>query len=204
MLKYQYEIYVTKRKYNINIDDYTKFSKYRIKKIEDTKLMATKSLNYQTEELLYYALKLNIKDLTTYPELLTTKQGKPYLENIKYKFNISHSKEFIAVGIGKNDLGIDIEVIDEKRLRVAKKLFNKDELNKFNNNIDYLIKTWTIKEAYVKLFDLSVLIDLRNIIIKDDKVFSSYGSAYFNVRKIDNYYLSIVTKNKAKVRVINI
>lgn len=97
--------------------------------------------------------KFNIKlskDIIKYNEY-----NKPYLENENIYFNISHSKDLIAIVISDKECGIDIEYIDyEKDLsKIIKKVLSKKErfIYKFKiNKHKYFYKLWTIKEAYYK------------------------------------------------------
>lgn len=200
----KYNIYISKKSDTIAITNIEKYSNYRQVKIANASSLALKQLNIQTEQLLFYGLKQFNNKLITVPEILTTKQGKPYFKDSKYTFNITHSHNYIVVAIGTDDLGVDIEKIDPKRLKLAPKIFNDNELGELNNNIEHLIETWTIKESYVKLYDLSILINLRNINIKDNEINSKYGRAFFKTFKIDNYYLALTSKRQVKVTIHNV
>lgn len=87
-----------------------------------------------------------------------TKNGKPYLQNLK--FNLSHSQNFIILAVSREfELGVDIE--SSKRVRPFKEIsgryFSKKE------NVFILSKTaaqfarfktlWSLKEAFIKSID---------------------------------------------------
>lgn len=204
MLKKQkVKIFLEQIKENNLNDNYQVFSNYRILKIENSIDDKTKSRNIQTEILLNYAINYQRNQYIPYPEIITNKQGKPEFSNLAIKFNISHSKKYLAIATSNKDVGIDIESIDIKHLKVASKLFSNQDFLKYQNNIDEIIKQWTIKEAYIKLYGLTMLIDLKKLIVKNNKVISKYGKAYYYTYKFDNHYLTIVSKKASKIKIIS-
>lgn len=193
-MKYVNEVslYIEKINSNINTNiDLTNFSKYRLDKINKALNDDSKALNIQTELLLQRIFNLDYSY-----ELSETKLGKPYFEDLNYFFNIAHSNDYLVIGTSLVDLGVDIELISNKHLRVAKKLFNKNDLIKYENDIDEIIKTWTIKESYIKLYASTMLIDLKNIIISKDQITGPLGTCYYHTFKYDNYYISVASSKK--------
>lgn len=185
-------LYIEKINSNINTNiDLTNFSKYRVDKINKALNEDSKALNIQTELLLQRIFNLDYSY-----ELSETKLGKPYFKDLNYFFNIAHSNDYLVIGTSLVDLGVDIELISNKHLRVAKKLFNKNDLIKYENDIDEIIKTWTIKESYIKLYASTMLIDLKNIIISKDQITGPFGTCYYHTFKNDNYYISVALSKK--------
>lgn len=78
--------------------------------------------------------------------------GRPYLKDEKKFISISHSKTLVALGYGNYRIGIDVEELDERVLRVRNKFLNEKEKNLFNE-FDITANTiaWTIKESLFKL-----------------------------------------------------
>lgn len=124
--------------------DLVSYSDINTKKIS---LKAWSLLKQKLKEL--YNISIN-KDNIIYNE-----KGKPYLKNNNIYFNISHSKDLIAIIIDNKECGIDIEYIDYDRKidKLISKVLSTEEQKEFNNAIDkyeYFYKIWTIKEAYSK------------------------------------------------------
>ena len=70
-------------------------------------------------------------------------------------FNISHTKEWVAVAVADTPIGIDIEMLRVYKPEVAKRFFHKDEyafLESLPNDLRNVSFTrlWTLKESYVK------------------------------------------------------
>ena len=100
------------------------------------------------------------------------KYGKPYIDNIN--FNISHSHDYVIVGLSNNNIGIDIEKIRKINLNIAKQFCTKNEYDYIMNSSNKYYSFWqiyTLKEAYFKMIgkDLS---NMKNIefIIKDNQI----------------------------------
>ena len=73
--------------------------------------------------------------------------GAPELNNGSY-ISISHSKGLVAIIISKQQVGIDIEEISDKALRVSSKFISKNHLKALTAEKATLI--WCCKEAVFK------------------------------------------------------
>ena len=187
-------IFVEKIENQLKPVKYTNFSHYRMAKINKAINDSIKALNIQTELLLQRVLKLTKPYI-----ILENKHGKPYFKDININFNIAHSNEYLLLATSKEIVGIDIEKINEKHLKVAPKLFEDSDLVKYSNNINKIIEAWTIKEAYIKLYGMTMLIDLRKIKIIGDQIIGPYGDAYFQVYRHDDYFIAVATLKRAKI-----
>lgn len=79
--------------------------------------------------------------------------GKPYLVNTRqFHFNISHTKNALAIAIADTEIGVDIEKIKKFNPKIAERYFTKEEavyLKNHSTAVDFF-ETWTKKEAYLK------------------------------------------------------
>jgi phosphopantetheinyl transferase len=77
---------------------------------------------------------------------------KPTLKNYKYPISISHSHNKAVAIIHKNkNIGIDIELIQDKIIKIAPRVFTLDELSFAENDSEKLTILWTIKEVLYKV-----------------------------------------------------
>ena len=92
------------------------------------------------------------------------KSGRPFINNNKLKFSISHSGDYIAVSAGENLNGVDIEARarDHLDLNIAKRFFLPHEYNyllNLNQDLKDLqtefLKIWTLKESCLKCLNLN-------------------------------------------------
>ncbi|MGK6350114.1 4'-phosphopantetheinyl transferase family protein [Parapedobacter sp. DT-150] len=79
--------------------------------------------------------------------------GKPYLANFPQRISLTHSFDYAAVMMSDNgEVGIDLELVKPKILRIADKFMKPDELESIGkNNIEKLYACWSAKEAVYKL-----------------------------------------------------
>lgn len=116
--------------------------------------------------------------------------NKPYLKNSNIYFNISHSRNLIAIIIDEKECGIDIEYIDYSKdiSKICKRvLSNKEQkLLKFKiNKYKYFYKLWTKKEAFYKKQGSGINYKQLNNDIKYENI-----KSYIVKNKNEKYYVS--------------
>ena len=102
--------------------------------------------------------------------------GKPWLKNDdEIDFSITHSKPVVAVAIGRQDLGVDIEHIteqmsaemSEQNTRLARRFFLEEEYQWIMEDKQLaaarFYQIWTFKEAVAKCLRISLPNVLSNI-----------------------------------------
>lgn len=156
--------------------------KYSDKRMEDISLKAWTFLN----DILYENYGITIND----EDIIYNENKKPYFKNNKIFFNISHSKELIAIIIDVKECGIDIEYIDYERSidKIAKKVLSKKEQKKFKykfNKHKYFFKMWTKKEAYYKFLGIGINYNQ----LSEDIKYSNIKSIFLKYNN-ENYYIS--------------
>ncbi len=82
-------------------------------------------------------------------------KGKPYLENKKGEFSVSHSGNYVLLAASDKKIGADIECIRNVNSNIINKICTLEEA-RFVNSADgdekniRLLLIWTFKEAYFK------------------------------------------------------
>ena len=100
-------------------------------------------------------------------DLIYNKNGAPFLKN-GLKISISHSGLFVAVCLSKEKMGIDLQTVNEKILKVIDKFTNQIEKKLMDeNNLEKLTQLWTIKEAAYKYFSLGKLSFKSDILVSE-------------------------------------
>ena len=121
---------------------------------------------------------------------LRYEQNKPFADNCFV--SISHSGDMVAVCTSEKPIGIDIELINEKRNleKLSNRVFCGKELETFKNNPtpEQFYEIWTQKEAYSKIDGQGV-----NEIMKGFDIFDLQGYE-FHTEIINDYVLSICEK----------
>ena len=123
--------------------------------------------------------------------------GKPYLPNNEVCFNISDSGDCIAIAISHSEVGVDIELIKERKRidKIVSKTFKVSEQVEYNsssNKIDYFYSIWTKKEAYVKMTGTGIVGYFNNL----EDNYKDYVVTMKEKINDDNYYLSVSCLNK--------
>lgn len=137
-------------------------------------------------------------------------QGKPFLENGKLEFNVSHSRDrlLIAVTAGRA-VGVDIEFRRNgiSIETIAKRWFSPEEqafLQTLGNPMDGFFEIWAKKEAYVKALGIGIYKDLNTFAVPvGEKPFSpNIGSDnrwFFQALEIDSGYAAAVVSETPTV-----
>ena len=82
--------------------------------------------------------------------------GKPFFEGLPVCFNISHSKDRVAVALSPKEVGCDVECKSDGALKIAKRFFTADErafLERIGEEAEVqhqFKRIWTLKESVVK------------------------------------------------------
>lgn len=85
-------------------------------------------------------------------------KGKPYLDNRKLEFNVSHSGAWLAVAVSQHAVGIDVEQFPSRPrpwLKLAERFFTATETSWLHEQPEseqaqQFIRMWTQKEAALK------------------------------------------------------
>ena len=138
------------------------------------------------------------------PPIIIGDNSRPcFLQHNLPDFNISHSKDWVAVAISLNGrVGIDIEVARQRKnyLNVAESIFADDEYQwmlKQSDTLTAFWQLWTLKESALKLYAKgvwqmkSVKVDIENQLIS-----APFGQDfYYQYQQVASVHLA-VNQNK--------
>lgn len=143
--------------------------------------------------------------------------GKPYFVNHpEIKFNISHTKGLVALAIGENEVGVDVEYTREVKLGMVKRFFTEEEYTKLNKLSEeqkkaadsYFTRLWTLKESYVKCVGDGTTIPFNSFSFEFDKegnasiVFegeeNSKDYSFFEYNYQSGYRVAVCVKGNAE------
>ncbi len=124
--------------------------------------------------------------------------GKPLSNNLE--FNVSHSGKYVVLSVGTEPVGVDIEIMQRGRKRIASRFFSLEECIQIDQSYDCdktFTRLWTLKEAFLKCIGTGIdeninkfTIDLNggNIKIKQNINNNIY---YFKEYSVEGYQLSV-------------
>jgi phosphopantetheinyl transferase len=109
--------------------------------------------------------------------------GKPFLNKIPFNISLSHShKAAVAIIHKKHEIGIDIELIQDKIGRIANRVFNESEMKAKMGDFEYLTILWTFKEVLYKIYGSRGLDFKKNIEITIADNRDNYGTGKGAIR----------------------
>ena len=126
-------------------------------------VISTADLNTEKRKKEWIASRLLLKKISPNTTISYNEFGAPKLNNGNY-ISISHSKGLVAVIISQQQVGIDIEEISEKALRVSSKFISTNNLKFLTTEKATLI--WCCKEAVYKWCQKGNIDFIKDIIIQ--------------------------------------
>lgn len=90
--------------------------------------------------------------VTSETQLAYGSNGKPYLKDGTFYFNLSHSGDYVVLATSTKEIGVDVEKIEPYSDSVAKRCFTPPEYKwlKQERNIEAFYRLWTAKESVMK------------------------------------------------------
>ncbi len=124
-------------------------------------------------------------------------ERKPYLHNNLYNISIPHSKNFTAILISKKRrVGLDLEFMTSKILRIADKFLRPEELENIEKDQElyHLYLHWCAKEALYKICDKVDINFVTNLSIEPFKpkvkglISGTVNNSYMNEKFVLDYF----------------
>ena len=176
------EIYYAKAD-KIDLEKSLKFlPKIRLEKVNKLQDENAKKLSVAVYLLLRKAFRKHFVKIEKY-EFDYMDDGRPIIINSPLQFSLSHSGNYVAVGISNNQVGVDIQEMKEIDFDARKLVFNEEDEKFFQeaeNKLDAFYTLWTIKEAAFKFDGLQ----FKRATIKDAftmTVEGNYKLAYVSI-----------------------
>jgi 4'-phosphopantetheinyl transferase len=96
-------------------------------------------------------------------------KGKPELRDRSVRFNLSHTRGLVLVGITASaDLGVDVERMEDRDLEgLAKRVYTEREISTWKRDPEWFFDRWTLKEAYIKARGAGLSLDLQAFGFRD-------------------------------------
>ena len=130
--------------------------------------------------------------------IVFNKHGKPYLKDSHTYFNISHSSDYVVIGLSDSEIGVDIEklVSKDRSLHLINRL-NKNFIDEFNSSLDpqeFFTKCWISIESYSKMLGKGLSFNL----IKDHTCLNESIFEIINSKTKEVFYFTALNKNNDK------
>lgn len=165
MIKDFTEIYYAKAD-KIDVEKSLKFlPKIRLEKVQKLKDENAKRLSVAVYLLLRKVFRKHLIKIEKY-EFDYMDDGRPVIINSPLQFSLSHSGDYVAVGISNNQVGVDIQEMKEIDFDSRRFVFSEEDEKFFQESkdkMDAFYSLWAIKEAVYK-FDGT---PFKEVTIKD-------------------------------------
>ncbi len=136
----------------------------------------------------FLAIRNILKELSIDDQdLLYDESGKPFIRDSQ-NISFSHSDNYAAVIIGKQIVGIDIEIRRDRILKIKEKFLGIELNYPGDLNSDKALIYWNIKESIFKTVGNSSIDFRKNILVLPLDLNNNYiKSWYLNDDQIDSY-----------------
>lgn len=126
---------------------------FRAVSLQDTSLVRLEGMKSEAHQKGFLAVRMLLQHLgyTDY-DLTYDTAGKPCLSDGKH-ISISHSHEFSCICIGDEVMGIDLEKLKEKTLKIAPRFMDVKHLKNLSitEQIEKATVIWGVKESIFKI-----------------------------------------------------
>jgi malonyl CoA-acyl carrier protein transacylase len=153
--------------------------------LTDNEIDASKRFRNEKRKLEYFSGIIVAKecyirqspDIISYHDIEIQKdeKGKPFYYSNKVKqeipinLSISHSHEFAVAIMSKNQVGIDLEIIESRSPSFYKEVFTESERELISENNKLGTIYWTAKEAFSKAIGEGFHVNFRDVELKYDE-----------------------------------
>ncbi len=159
-----------------NISQNVKIGIWKITETKEELILLLTKIGFDIDNILatnnkqhlkqWVATRLLLNNFFTDVKISYDDFGKPYLDN-GWFISITHSNEFVAIIINKNDnCGIDIEKITPKVERIKHKFLNPLDLQNITS-LTHLTLYWSVKEALYKYYGKKEILFIEHLFIED-------------------------------------
>ncbi len=154
--------------------------------------------------LLKFALRKKY-DMTFVPEFTYTKYNKPMFDKFSdIHFNISHCSKGVCCGLSSNEIGVDIQNIEDYNVMKFVMCENEQMLIKNSENPKGVFtQLWSLKESYFKMKGTGICDEMKKtdfsyIISKNKNI---YQNTLIYTFKGDGYYIAASSLNEIDVKI---
>ncbi len=127
----------------------------------------------EKRKLEYLAARVLLQDILDEKKVIAyTKNGKPYLVDHSHQISITHTGKYVAIILHPTyRVGIDVEKISDKVVRVQSKFLSEAERSEIDATSakTHLALLWSAKEALYKILEQEEVEYTKHLIIKPFK-----------------------------------
>lgn len=122
-------------------------------KLNETSLVRLQNMKSESHQKGFLAVRMLLQSINYSDfDLFYDEKGKPHLKGEKH-ISISHSNEFSAIVISEQKVGLDLEQLKEKTLKIGPRFMDVSHLKGLSHDekIKKATVVWGIKESIFKI-----------------------------------------------------
>jgi phosphopantetheinyl transferase len=125
--------------------------------------------------------------------------GAPFLINSNKHISISHSGMLVAIALSNEKVGIDLQIISDKPLKIKSRFLSNAEIQMMGGQLDALtaVKLWCAKEAVYKFLSIPETPLIGGIMLQqnEENIVEQNHGLNISFKIIDNAVLAIAYKS---------
>ena len=125
--------------------------------------------------------------------------GAPFLINSNKHISISHSGTLVAIALSNEKVGIDLQIISDKPLKIKSRFLSNAEIQMMGDQLDTLtaVKLWCAKEAVYKFLSIPETPLIGGIMLQqnEENIVEQNHGLNISFKIIDNAVLAIAYKS---------
>lgn len=125
--------------------------------------------------------------------------GAPFLINSNKHISISHSGTLVAIALSNEKVGIDLQIISDKPLKIKSRFLSNTEIRMMGDQLDALtaVKLWCAKEAVYKFLSIPETPLIGGIMLhqNEENIVEQNHGLNISFKIIDNAVLAIAYKS---------
>lgn len=181
-------------------DSLPALSSYRLERLGDLKVESARRASLAAELLLIHALGREAPETVLPLRIETDENGKPYLADGSFFFNLSHSERFSACALADHEIGLDIQITVPCRENLVRRFFATEEQQAVFSSKDRdaaFSRIWCRKESFLKAVGLGLRMDLNSFSLAGDRPELSYAGRSYAIREkqIGNLFLCLCAES---------
>lgn len=167
-------------------------------KLDENDINTVESFKNHQRKLEWLSVRVLLKNmLGKDSKIVYGPERKPYLYNNLFNISISHSKNLTAILMSKKKrVGLDLEFMSSKILKIADKFLRPEELEHVNKDQElyHLYLHWCAKEALYKICDKVDINFVTNLNIdpftpkEKGLIVGTVNNSYMNEKFTLNYF----------------
>lgn len=125
--------------------------------------------------------------------------GAPFLINSNKHISISHSGTLVAIALSNEKVGIDLQIISDKPMKIKSRFLSNAEIQMMGDQLDALtaVKLWCAKEAVYKFLSIPETPLIGGIMLQqnEENIVEQNHGLNVSFKIIDNAVLAIAYKS---------